>query len=251
MRGARAIGGDARIDVSDLRHVDCEVDVGRGADMSADVSNAFAEDVAQTRRSFLRVSSLVVASIVFAPRLRAQQEPAQAQGAANIEMPQTAYKPVALPKKADSTQRVAQLERDALERGLKCACPCKLDVFTCRTTDFQCGISPAMHSDVVRLIEGGYSADEIVAAFTKVYGERVLMSPVKEGFNIAGYVVPFITLGIGATMLLALLRRWKRETDAPQTVRGLASAALPLGVAAASEDELRRLDAAVRGTSER
>jgi cytochrome c-type biogenesis protein CcmH len=125
-------------------------------------------------------------------------------------------------------------------------------VFTCRTTDFQCGISPAMHSDVVRLVEGGYSADEIVAAFTTVYGERVLMAPVKEGFNIAGYVVPFITLGVGATMLVALLRRWKRETDTA-TPAVVTESVLPIGGAmpAATDDEMRRLEAAVRGENER
>jgi cytochrome c-type biogenesis protein CcmH len=206
------------------------------------------------RRDFLRATALAAAGLIVAPRVRAQQAPAQ--GAANIEMPQTAYKPVSLPKKPNATPQISQLKRDALERGLKCACPCQLDVFTCRTTDFSCGISPAMHSDVVRLIEGGYSADEIVAAFMKVYGERVLMSPVKEGFNIAGYVVPFITVGVGATMLVALLRRWKRETEAtvatsPVSSGAQSSSVLPIGVAGATEEELRRLDAAVRGTLER
>ena len=203
------------------------------------------------RRDFLRAGSLFVAGAVLAPRVRAQTA-APAQGAANIEMSQTAYKPVSLPKKAGAKPLVAQLERDALERGLKCACPCKLDVFTCRTTDFQCGISPAMHSDVVRLVEGGYSADEIVAAFTTVYGERVLMAPVKEGFNIAGYLVPFITLGIGATMLVALLRRWKRETDAV-TPAVITKSVLPIAGAMpdATEEEMRLLEAAVRGTADR
>ena len=204
-----------------------------------------------SRRDFLRVSGLVAMGAVIAPRLRAQEAATQ-QGAANIEMPQTAYKPVSLPKKAGAKPLVAQLERDELERGLKCACPCKLDVFTCRTTDFQCGISPAMHSDVVRLIDGGYSADEIIAAFTTVYGERVLMAPVKEGFNLAGYVVPFITVGIGGTMLVAMLRRWKRETEeaAPAIA---APSVLPIGggMPAATDDELRRLQAAVRGDTAR
>ncbi|MES3033291.1 MAG: cytochrome c-type biogenesis protein CcmH [Gemmatimonadota bacterium] len=202
-----------------------------------------------TRRDFLRVGGLLLTGAALAPRLRAQEP---AQGAANIEMPQTAYKPVALPKKAGAKPMVTQLERDALERGLKCACPCKLDVFTCRTTDFQCGISPAMHSDVVRLVDGGYSADEIVAAFTTVYGERVLMAPVKEGFNIAGYVVPFITLGIGGTMLVALLRRWKRETET-MTPAVVSKSVLPISgtMPEATDDEMRRLQAAVHGRAER
>jgi len=204
-----------------------------------------------TRRDFLRASSLVLAGAVVAPRLHAQAA-ASAQGAANVVMPQSDYKPVSLPKKTGAKPLVTNLERDALERGLKCACPCKLDVFICRTTDFQCGISPAMHSDVVRLVEGGYSADEIVAAFTTVYGERVLMAPAKEGFNLAGYMVPFVTMGIGGTMLVALLRRWKRETDAvaPAVVT---KSVLPIGGAmpAATDEELRLLEAAVRGTSGR
>ena len=211
-----------------------------------------AQAVTRSRRDFLRAGGMLLAGATLVPRLRAQGAQAQAQGAANIEMPQTAYKAVSLPKKSGAKPLVAQLQRDELERGLKCACPCKLDVFTCRTTDFQCGISPAMHSDVVRLIEGGYSADEIVAAFTTVYGERVLMAPVKEGFNIAGYVVPFITVGIGATMLVALLRRWKHETEATTPAVVSKSVLSITGtVPAATDDELRRLEAAVRGDANR
>jgi cytochrome c-type biogenesis protein CcmH len=203
---------------------------------------------AESRRIFVRRGLLLGAGFAFARRLDAQAT-SGAQGAANVEMSQSHYKPVRLPAKPRPAPLLTQLERDALERGLKCACPCKLDVFTCRTTDFQCGISPAMHSDVVRLIEGGYSADEIIAAFTTVYGERVLMAPVKEGFNLAGYVVPFITLGVGATMVFAMLRQWRRETVRTEPAIA-ADAVVPISsrsVVAATEDELRRLDAAVRG----
>ncbi len=198
-----------------------------------------------SRRDAIRASGALIVGALVLPRLRAQEA---AQGAANIEMPQSAYRPVSLPNKAGAKPLVTQLQRDELERGLKCACPCKLDVFTCRTTDFQCGISPAMHSDVVRLVDGGYSADEIIAAFTTVYGERVLMAPVKEGFNIAGYLVPFITVGIGAAMLVSMLRRWQRETQAAAPTLATRSV-LPIDGAplAATDDELRRLEAAVRG----
>lgn len=209
--------------------------------------------VDNTRRELLRAGGLLVAGAVIVPRLRAQEAAAPAaQGAANIDMSQSAYKPVSLPKKPGAKPLVAQLDRDELERGLKCACPCKLDVFTCRTTDFACGISPAMHSDVVRLIDGGYSADEIVAAFTTVYGERVLMAPVKEGFNIAGYLVPFLTVGIGGTMLVSMLRRWKRETESA-TPAVVSNSVLPIGgsAPAATDEELRRLQAAVRGDAAR
>ena len=47
------------------------------------------------------------------------------------------------------------------------------------------------------LVEGGYSAQEILDAFVDTYGERALMAPKKEGFNWAGYLVPFVALGGG------------------------------------------------------
>jgi cytochrome c-type biogenesis protein CcmH len=197
--------------------------------------------VISRRNAVQRLATMVVASGV-----GAQVIGAQAQGAANIEMPQSAYIPVRKPNKPDAKVLLVQEERDALERGLKCACPCKLDVFTCRTTDFSCGISPAMHSDVVRLIKGGYSADEIVAAFKEVYGERVLMTPEKTGFNLTGYFLPGVVVGLGAMSLMVLLRKWRTATPA---VVAPASDMAP--VAGASADELERLDAAIRNPDRR
>ena len=149
------------------------------------------------------------------------------------------YRPVRLPPKAGAAPSMTNLERDGVERQLSCPCPCTLDVFTCRTS-MPCGFSPAMHADVAALVRGGYSGDEIVAAFEKVYGEQVLMSPKKEGFNWAGYLTPFAALGAGGVVILTLLRRWQRPAPAS------AAAAGPRLPVSATSDELARLDAAVR-----
>jgi cytochrome c-type biogenesis protein CcmH len=100
-------------------------------------------------------------------------------------------------------------ERDAVEHRLHCQCGCRLDVFTCRTTDFTCPLSPAMHRDVMSLVEGGYGAQEIIDAFVDAYGERVLMVPTKSGFNRTAWVMPFAALGAGAAFVIVLLRRWR------------------------------------------
>jgi cytochrome c-type biogenesis protein CcmH/NrfF len=96
-----------------------------------------------------------------------------------------------------------------------------------------------MHKDVLALVEGGYDAPEILAAFQSVYGERVLMAPVKSGFNLLGYTMPFIVLGAGALVVAALMRRWKSRT--PE-----AAAFLPDPEMSATSEELARLDTAVR-----
>jgi cytochrome c-type biogenesis protein CcmH/NrfF len=97
-----------------------------------------------------------------------------------------------------------------------------------------------MHRDVVGLIDGGHTADEILDAFTTVYGEQVLMAPKKTGFNWAGYFMPFVALATGAAGLTLLLKRWTARAASVAAVTTLPVAA------GATDDELARLAAAVR-----
>jgi cytochrome c-type biogenesis protein CcmH len=139
------------------------------------------------------------------------------------------------------------LERDALERRIHCQCGCTLDVFTCRTTDFSCQVSPAMHRDVVTLVQGGYGAQEILDAFTKTYGERVLMAPTKSGFNLLAWITPGLALVVAAGALSLMLRRWgARRTVQPAPILN-ATAGSRVG---ATSDELSRLNAAVKGEND-
>ncbi len=173
----------------------------------------------------------------------------------NVPMDPSAYKPVGRAPKPNARPQLTADQRDALEHTLKCQCPCTLDVYTCRTTDFSCGVSPAMHQDVMRLVDGGHSADEIIAAFQSTYGERVLMAPVKQGFNLAGYAMPFAALGGGAVVVATLMRRWSqraaavaaaaRAEHAERAATNGHGAYNPL--ADATPDELAQLEAAVRG----
>ena len=101
----------------------------------------------------------------------------------------------------------------AVELRLACSCGCTLDVFTCRTTDFTCTTSPAMHREVLALFEQGKSEQEILDAFVAKHGEKVLMAPKPEGFNLAGYVVPGIAITTVGGLLAWVIAR--RRTLAP------------------------------------
>jgi cytochrome c-type biogenesis protein CcmH len=197
---------------------------------------------------------------------------ARAEGSQAVAMNQDAAKTVRRPPKPGATPQVTREQRDALENAIKCQCSCTLDVYTCRTTDFSCQVSPAMHRDVMSLVEGGHTADEILAAFSDVYGEKVLMSPKREGFNLAGYWMPFAALGTGAVVLATLIRRWGqraavvnaahaahrghtagnggRPGSANGSTNGSTNGAMPYPDDATPE-ELARLEAAVRGEEPR
>ena len=191
------------------------------------------------RRDFLARAGAAAGIAILADRLNAQQ--AQT-GAANVPMDQAAARSVRRPPKPGARPSMSDRERDdTVERNLRCQCGCTLDVYTCRTTDFVCQVSPAMHADIKSLVEGGYSAQEILDSFVDVYGERALMAPKPEGFNLVGYIAPFVAFAAGAVAVAAVLRNWnaKKQPAAPAGVPTVAATA----------DELARLEAGIRDDS--
>jgi cytochrome c-type biogenesis protein CcmH len=112
----------------------------------------------------------------------------------------------------NSRAPVGTLDNDevvkGIERKLKCTCGCNLDIFTCRTTDFTCQFSPALHKDVMSLRAEGKSPEEVITAFVSKHGEQILMAPPPKGFNLAGYLVPGIAiLATGAAISAVIMRR--------------------------------------------
>lgn len=200
------------------------------------------------RRDFLARAVLAGATVVGARSLRAQQKdsalvhqtPASGNTSNLFDMNQDAAKTVRRPAKPGAAKSMSDDERDTLEREIRCQCGCTLDVYICRTTDFSCQVSPAMHRDIISLVEGGYDAKEIIDAFVDMYGERALMAPTKKGFNLAGYLVPFAALGVGAIALTAVLRGMSRRTMPESTPR------VPLKDSTGTDDEMARLQAAIR-----
>lgn len=148
--------------------------------------------------------------------------------------PSRAGRPLAPVTARDNTDAI-----QLIEKRLRCTCGCQLDVYTCRTTDFTCTTSPAMHQQVLALAAQGRSGPEIVDAFVRENGVSILMAPPKRGFNLAGYFTPAIAILVAAAVLIVVLRRWTRA-GAP--LAPIASApSVP-----ASPEELERLSRELR-----
>ena len=95
----------------------------------------------------------------------------------------------------------------AIELRLACSCGCTLDIFTCRTTDFTCTYSPRLHREVVAMHKEGKSAQAIIDAFVAEYGEKALMAPKPEGFNLWGYLLPGAAIVAAGAGLFAFISR--------------------------------------------
>ena len=204
-----------------------------------------------TRRRFLaRAGSvaLIAAGASLVSRSAWAQDAATPQAApapGGEAMTSDSYKPVGRPAKPNAAKQMDDKQLEAFERNLACPCPCTLDIYTCRTTDFNCGISPAVHGDIQRLVDGGYGADEIMAAMTQTYGDFILMQPRKQGFNLLAWFAPFAAIAFGAVAIGALLRGWRRNADVAAAKRASEPVVLDTQFDA-TPDELARLQAALR-----
>jgi cytochrome c-type biogenesis protein CcmH len=127
-------------------------------------------------------------------------------------------------------------ELQAIEQRLACSCGCTLDIFTCRTTDFSCTYSPALHREVVALQDEGKTAREIIDAFVAKYGEKALMAPKPQGFNLWGYLLPGAVITAAGIALVSVLRR--REAVAAASAAGDPP---PVSQVSASTEEMDRL----------
>jgi cytochrome c-type biogenesis protein CcmH len=122
--------------------------------------------------------------------------------AGTLRDPAAAGRPRAPTELADYDERIK-----AIEQRLACSCGCTLDIFTCRTTDFTCTYSPQLHRRVVEMDRAGKTAQEILDAFVAEYGEKALMAPKPEGFNLWGYLLPGSAILLAGGALVALISR--------------------------------------------
>ena len=172
-------------------------------------------------------------SVSQTPLVRSGQAVQQSDSVGRVYDPSRAGRPRDVTTAADNDAWV-----QAIEKRLKCSCGCGLDIYTCRTTDFTCTYSPALHKEVVKLAEQGNSEQQIIDAFVAEYGEAVLMAPPRRGFNLAGYFVPSLAIVVAAVFLVRVLRRWTREA---QVAHVDTEERAPTGTPDASPAELQRL----------
>ncbi len=174
-----------------------------------------------TRRGFFGTAAAAAGAVV--------QDTSRA---ARVYDPGRAGRPMAPVTAADTDAAI-----QAIEKRLRCSCGCGLDIYTCRTTDFNCTYSPALHKEVLRLAGQGKTAQQIIDEFVAQYGQAALMAPPKQGFNLAGYFVPSIAILVAGAVLILVLRRWTR---AAQVASARASPTTPAAASPAELDRLRR-----------
>jgi cytochrome c-type biogenesis protein CcmH/NrfF len=59
--------------------------------------------------------------------------------------------------------------------------------------------------------EEGWPRQRVIDTLVRQYGERILPAPAKEGFSLAAWITPLVTIVGGVAVVGIVLTRWLRE----------------------------------------
>ena len=93
--------------------------------------------------------------------------------------------------------------------------------------DSEAGFSVSIRNKAEEMVREGYSDQEIRNFFVKRYGEWILRTPPKEGFNLLLWILPIGAILFGMGMVLIKSRRWvasKEEEDEQELPEALSEA---------------------------
>lgn len=102
--------------------------------------------------------------------------------------------------------------------------------------DCACGHAEGMRAEIAGLVASGKTGAQVIEAYVARHGEKILVSPPAQGFNLVAWLGPGALLVGAAVGLTLVLRRWRR----PSPVRSSSAEPAP------DDAWKRRLDDALR-----
>lgn len=86
------------------------------------------------------------------------------------------------------------------------------------TADY-CTLSTAheTRTEIYELLKQGNNKDEVIEILVEKYGERILASPTKEGFNLFAWILPGLGIVAGAIVIAFFLRKRLQKKAARET----------------------------------
>lgn len=99
-----------------------------------------------------------------------------------------------------------ETDQKKLERTLMCLCGCNTTLKDC--PHLKCGFAIPARDQITKLIAEGKSEQEVADVFLAKYGDEIFAAPRKKGFNLVGYIMPFVIIVVAGGMVILVLRVW-------------------------------------------
>ncbi len=94
-----------------------------------------------------------------------------------------------------------------LGHRLMCKCGCNQILLECNHVG--CSYSSKMREELMAGLQRGDNDSLILQNFVQEYGSTVLAAPTTTGFNAVAWIMPFIALIAGITLVTVIVRKWK------------------------------------------
>lgn len=104
--------------------------------------------------------------------------------------------------KAESIDKIFSQMQDEL----MCLCGCNSIMKKC--PHINCGFAIPARRDMKEMLNAGKSSDEVIQFLVEKHGEQILASPKREGFNLLGYIMPFLVIVVVGSLVAKTVSKW-------------------------------------------
>jgi cytochrome c-type biogenesis protein CcmH len=105
-----------------------------------------------------------------------------------------------------------------LGHQMMCICGCGQILLECNHVG--CPDSDGMRNELMTAVNRGDSDSLVEQSFVQKYGPTVLAAPTTTGFDRTAWIVPFVALALGLSIVVLVIRAWKNR-PAPALADGL------------------------------
>ncbi|NOY07691.1 MAG: hypothetical protein GXP33_02485 [Spirochaetes bacterium] len=98
---------------------------------------------------------------------------------------------------------------EEVSNELVCQCGCTLILTNCNHSG--CGVAVPMRKIISEKLSNGETKKQIIAYFVSQYGEAVLASPAKKGFNLTVWILPFLGIIVGGGIITLIILVWVKR----------------------------------------
>jgi cytochrome c-type biogenesis protein CcmH len=110
-----------------------------------------------------------------------------------------------------------------LGHQMMCICSCGQILLECNHVG--CPDSDGMRNELMAAVSRGDSDSLVEQSFVQKYGPTVLAAPTTTGFDRTAWIVPFVALALGLSIVVLIIRAWKNRpapaiADGVRPVRG-------------------------------
>jgi cytochrome c-type biogenesis protein CcmH/NrfF len=118
-----------------------------------------------------------------------------------------------------------RLEQQVRRVGEKLKCFCGANGTTCSYTVGSCNMLNCHFREEVNaiirpMVKEGVDEATILAKLKEKYGTMILGAPPAEGFNVLGWIMPFVAMALGVVAIRFFVVRWRRTRPASVAASG-------------------------------